>query len=59
MKGLKTAATLNDRFVNKLAAFCGEDNDDEVLDGRLAPKLKKKRKGKQQKVSHFAKENQP
>merc|ERR1712106_95317 len=54
MKGLKTAATLNDRFVNKLAAFCGEDNDDEVLDGRLAPKLKKKRKGKQQKFRERA-----
>ena len=51
MKGLKTAATLNDRFVKKLAAFCGEDNDDDVLDGRVAPKLKKKRKSKQQKVS--------
>ena len=50
MKGLKTAATLNDRFVKKLAAFVGEDNDDDVLDGRLTPKIKKKRKSKQQKV---------
>ena len=50
MKGLKTAATLNDRFVKKLAAFVGEDNDDDVLDGRVTPKMKKKRKSKQQKV---------
>ena len=50
MKGLKTAATLNDRFVKKLAAFVGEDNDDDVLDGRVTPKMKKKRKSKQLKV---------
>ena len=50
MKGLKSSATLNDRFVKKLAKFVGEDNDDQVLDDRLAPKLKKKKKSKQQKV---------
>lgn len=54
MKGLKSSATLNDRFVKKLAKFVGEDNDDQVLDERLAPKLKKKKKSKQQKVIlHF------
>jgi len=47
---LKSSATLNDRFVKKLAKFVGEDNDDQVLDERLAPKLKKKKKSKQQKV---------
>ena len=50
MKGLKSSATLNDRFVKKLEKFVGEDNDDQVLDDRLAPKLKKKKKSKQQKV---------
>ena len=52
MKGLKNASTLNSKFTDALEKFINAENDDEVIDDRILPKKKDKKKPKLQKVRH-------